>query len=91
MFVGVVLYHRLQVPNWWVLDIRNVSKKHINLSLPKLIFKIVIEMPLDRSEKLKSAFCCFLNLLLVRQTTPILNRYQITHLLIQLRIRRKNS
>ena len=82
MFVGVVLYHRLQVPNWRILDIRNISQKHIDLSLPELIFEIVIEMPLDRSKKLKSTFRCFLNLLLVRQTTSILNRYQITHLLI---------
>ena len=47
MFVGVVLNNWLQIPNWRVFDVRNVSKKHVNLSLPELIFKIVVEMPLD--------------------------------------------
>lgn len=63
--IWIMLDNRLNLPELRALNIRFITQKYIDLSLPVLILEVVIEMPLNRSEKLESALCCFLYLLLV--------------------------
>ncbi len=72
--VRVVLDHRLHLPQLRAFDIGLVPQKNINLGLSGLVFEVVVEVTLDRSEKLKPRFGSLLNFLFMGQTTAILDR-----------------
>ena len=90
VLIRVMLNHRFQLPDLRTVYFWFITKKNIDLSLSGFVFEIIVKVALQGSEQLKPTLCCFLYFLLMGQTAAILNRYQISHLLIKLRIGRQN-
>jgi hypothetical protein len=84
VFVGIVLDDWLQLPKLRSLDVRLVPQKNVDLSLPVFVLKVVVEVPLQRSEQLEPALGGLLDLLLVRQTAAVLDGDEVAHFLVEL-------
>ena len=82
--VGVMLYYRLNIPNLGAFTLRPVPEEHIQLYLPILVPEDIVPVPLDGGEDLEAARGGFLYLLLMGKAASILDRNEISHILIEL-------
>jgi hypothetical protein len=80
--VGVMLYYRLNIPNLGAFSLGFVPEEHVQLYLPILVPEDIVPVPLDGGEDLEPARGRFLYLLLMGKAASILDRNEISHILI---------
>lgn len=89
--VGVMLYYWLNIPNLGSFALGPVPEEHIQLYLPILVPEDIVPVPLDGGEDLESARGGLLYLLLMGEAASILDRNEISHILIELGVDFKDT
>lgn len=72
----------LQFPNRRAIRLK-FTQEYVDFLLPIVVLQVVVQMPLQRCQNFESFPFSFVDFLFVCQTASILNRDQVSHLLIE--------
>jgi hypothetical protein len=89
--VGVMLYYWLNIPNLGAFALGSVPEEHIQLYLPILVPEDIVPVPLDGGEDLEPARGGLLYLLLMGEAAAILDRNEVSHILVELGVDFKDT